>query len=114
MVGDEEEDPSGEGVVVVAVPTPVRPARAGAHEPVIPERAAARPSRTFCVLSSSTPSSVAAWATRPSTCSNASGRELPTASSSERTIGLWASFNQVRNETSTTAATITPAPMNMC
>ena len=114
MVGDEEEDLSGEGVVVVAVTTPGRPARAGAHEPVIPERAAARPSPTFCILSSSTPSSVAAWANRPSTCSSTPGRELSMASSIERTIGLWASFNQVRNETSTTVATTTPALVNTC
>ena len=71
----------------------------------------ARPSRALLTLSSSTPSSVAIWS---STCSSASGRELSTASSIERTMGLWASFNQVRNETSTTAATITPALVNTC
>jgi hypothetical protein len=70
-----------------------------------------RPSRTFLTLSSSTPNSAATWS---STCSSVSGRERSTASSIERARGLWASFNQVKKETTATAATITAALVKAC
>ncbi|HEY6674295.1 MAG TPA: hypothetical protein VIZ59_05205, partial [Rubrobacteraceae bacterium] len=91
-----EEGSSEAGVVDLALtgwPVAISRIRSG-REVTRP----ARPSRMLLTLSSSTPSSVATWS---STCSSASGRELSTASSIERTMGLWASFNQVRNETST-------------
>ena len=77
----------------------------------IPEPAPAKPSRTFrtvsCTVSLPPSSTVAA---RSSICSATPGR---TRSTTCRGIGLSESgANQVRNETTTTAAAITPVPAN--
>ena len=89
----------------------------GAHAVLIPERAAARPalmfSPTFCMLSLSTPSSVAAWTTRSSTFSSTPGTTLWTAPIGRPMRGLSESgAKKVSSETTTTAAAITPAPIN--
>jgi hypothetical protein len=121
MIEDEdgdEEDSSDADVVVVVVSAAGRLPEAGTPEsPLIPKRAAARPSRKFsrifCTLSWSTPSSVAAWATPPSTCPSTAGSTLWRACTGRPMKGLSESgAKKVSSETTDMAAATTPALKN--